>query len=231
MLPDHGELWSAPWTGSLYEGPEGTSFAASAQGHLLPYEFQRELTVDPHEPVVRFRYRVRNTGNVAFPWIWSSHPLWNVQRGTTLDVPGMTQVKLDAVQGRGDLSRNDVVSWPGGIVDGATFAMPPASAGWALKVFGDIGSEGRMVLTDPRRGERLELHADPVEVPQVGIWINAGGWAPRGRQPYYNLAVEPCIGAPDRLDHAVEEWGMARTLAPGEERRWKLEVRLPSPED
>ncbi len=43
------------------------------------------------------------------------------------------------------------------------------------------------------------------EVPQVGVWINCRGWAPPGRKPYYNLALEPCIGAPDRLDVAVSE--------------------------
>jgi hypothetical protein len=31
-LPDHGELWSAPWTSSVYDGPEGTTLAGSAAG-------------------------------------------------------------------------------------------------------------------------------------------------------------------------------------------------------
>jgi hypothetical protein len=29
------------------------------------------------------------------------------------------------------------------------------------------------------------------------------------------------------LEDAVESWGTAQTLAPGEERRWSVEVRLP----
>jgi galactose mutarotase-like enzyme len=48
-----------------------------------------------------------------------------------------------------------------------------------------------------------------------------------GERPYYNLALEPCIGAPDQLDDAVLRWKLAQTLAPGEERTWGLEVRLP----
>ena len=83
-----------------------------------------------------------------------------------------------------------------------------------------------MSLTDPRRGERLEFVVQPGEVPQVGVWINCRGWAPAGRTPYYNLALEPCIGAPDRLQDAVEAWGTAQTLEPGEERRWEVEVRV-----
>ena len=75
----------------------------------------------------------------------------------------------------------------------------PDGGGWAVKLFGDVGPQGRMMLTDPRRGERIEFSVDPGSGAQVGIWINCRGWAPPGRTPYYNLALEPCIGAPDRL--------------------------------
>ena len=83
-LPDHGELWSAPWSSSVYDHAEGTTLAGSAQGNAFPYDFQREVTLDPQEPVVRFRYRVINRGTAPFPWIWSSHPLLNVQPGSEL---------------------------------------------------------------------------------------------------------------------------------------------------
>jgi galactose mutarotase-like enzyme len=226
-LPDHGELWSAEWTSSVFDHADGTTLAASANGTRLPYEFRREVTLDPSEPLVRMRYHVRHTGDEPFPWIWSAHPLFNVQPGTTLGLPDVRQVKLDAVHGRGDLSRDDVVSWPvavGGQPDVFTF---PAEGGWAVKLFGDVGPEGAMVLTDPREGERLEIHVEVGAVPQVGAWINCGGWAPAGRRPYYNLGLEPCIGAPDRLEDAALHWGAAQVLEPGEERRWSLEVRLP----
>lgn len=226
-LPDHGELWSAAWTSSVYDHAGGTTLAGSAQGLAFPYEFHREITLDQREPVVRFRYRVRHTGEAPFPWIWSSHPLLNVQPGSELTLSGVTQVKVDAVHGRQDLSRNDVVSWPGGIGGAADSFTLPLNAGWAVKVFGDTGAEGRLVLTDPRKGERLEMLVAPGEVPQVGLWINCEGWAPPGRKPYFNLALEPCIGAPDRLDLALVEWHTAQVLNPGEERSWGLEVRLP----
>jgi galactose mutarotase-like enzyme len=226
-LADHGELWSADWTSSVYEHADGTTLAGSAAGSALPYEFHREVTLDRTEPVVRMRYRVRHTGHEPFPWIWSSHPLFNVQPGTTVALAGVRQVRLDAVQGRDDLSPGDVVSWPGAIggeQDRFTF---PESGAWAVKLFGDVGAEGRMELADPRMGERLVMSVRREEVPQVGVWINCAGWAPPGRRPYYNLALEPCIGAPDRLEDAVA-WGTVQTLDPGEERRWSLEITLPA---
>lgn len=225
-LPDHGELWSAPWTSSVYDHAAGTTLAGRAQGIAFPYEFYRAITLDSNEPVLRLSYRLRHTGSTPFPWIWSSHPLLNVQAGSVLTVPGMTQVRIDAVHGRQDLKSGDVVSWPSAIGGDAESYTFPEEGGWAAKVFGDLGPEGQMTLTDPRRGEKLEFVVQPEEVPQVGIWINCRGWAPAGRTPYYNLALEPCIGAPDRLDLAVTEWHTAQTLQPGEERAWSVEVRV-----
>jgi galactose mutarotase-like enzyme len=225
-LPDHGELWSAAWDSSVYETADGTMLAGSARGTLLPYEFQREITLDLREPVVRFRYLLRHTGDTAFPWIWSCHPLLNVQPGSVLTLPGVTQVKVGSVHGRNDLSENDLVSWPGAIGGDAEKFTFPEDGGWAIKLFGEVGPDGRMMLTDPRRKERLEFVVRRDEVPQVGVWINCGGWAPPGRTPYNNLALEPCIGAPDRLDLAVLEWHTAQRLQPGEERRWSVDVRL-----
>lgn len=226
-LPDHGELWSAAWTSSVYQDAQGTTLAGAARGLVYPYEFQRQVTVGSDAPVIQFRYRLLHTGTVAFPWIWSSHPLFNVQPGSELDLPGVDRVRVAAVHGREDLRVNDVVSWPEGIGRAAGTFTFPQDGGWAVKLFGDLGPEGRMLLTDPRKGERLELTVRPQEVPQVGIWINCRGWAPPGRTPYYNLALEPCIGAPDRLDIAVRDWHAAQTLHPGEERSWSVEVRLP----
>ena len=239
VLPDHGELWSADWSSWVYDHTEGTTLAGSARGTAFPYEFQRQITLDPHEPVLRFRYLLRHTGDKPFPWIWSAHPLLNVQPGSVLTLPGVSQVKLAALHGGENpslrsgqapwlqaLQQDDVVSWPGAIggdSEGFTF---PENGGWALKAFGDLGSEGSMMLTDPRKGERLEFVVQREEVPQVGVWINCQGWAPPGRTPYYNMALEPCIGAPDRLDLAATEWHTAQTLHPGEERAWSVYVRL-----
>jgi galactose mutarotase-like enzyme len=225
-LPDHGEIWSASWTSSVYDGPDGATLAGSAIGTTFPYEFHRRVTLDPVEPVVHFHYWLRHTGETLFPWIWSCHPLLNVQPGSVLTLPDVTQVKVAAVHGRNDWHENDVISWPSAIGGGADKFTFPDDGGWAAKLFGDVVPAGRLMLTDPRRGERLEFVVRREEVPQVGVWINCRGWAPPGRAPYYNLALEPCIGAPDRMDLAVLEWGTAQTLQPGEERRWSVEVRL-----
>jgi len=227
-LPDHGELWSARWESAVSDHAGGTTLTGTVKSPRFPCEFQRAITVDAREPVVRFQYRLRHLGGEPFPWIWSAHPLFNVQPGSTLELPGVTQVRADSAHGRLGPAHGEAISWPEGVSgEVGHFTMPHRSAGWALKLFADIGPSGRAVLTDPREGERLELRGDPTTVPQIGIWINCGGWAPEGRVPYFNMAVEPCIGAPDRLDQAVEAWHTAQELAAGEERSWSIEAALP----
>jgi hypothetical protein len=229
QLPDGGELWNAEWTSSVYEHGDGTTLASSARGTRLPYEFHREVTCLRQAPAVRLRYRLRHAGDAPFPWIWSPQPLLNVQPGATLTLPGVHQVRLDAVHGRADLAREDVVSWPGAIGGRADAFVFPEPAGWAVKAFGDVSGEGPLVVTDPRHGERLEMTADSAQVSQVAVGINCGGWGPAGGRPVYTLSLAPCIGAPDRLEDAVLGWGAAETLEPGEERAWSLSVALPEP--
>ena len=81
------------------------------------------------------------------------------------------------------------------------------------------------MVSDPIRGERLELLWDGAEIPWVGLWINPGGFGPEG-SPHYTLAVEPCLAMPDRLDRAANEFRVAPILRPGEERAWQLTVVL-----
>ena len=73
---------------------------------------------------------------------------------------------------------------------------------------------------------KLRLEFDPAEIPQIGLWLNLGAWSGTGGKPYYNLALEPCIGAQDALLEAVQKYHLYRTLGPGEESSWHLTVRL-----
>ena len=222
LLPDHGELWTLPWESRVYDFAGGTAVTGTARGELLPYDFHREVILDRDAPIVRFHYRLRHLGDAPFPWIWSAHPLFNVQPGTTLTLPSVHQVRVDAAHGRPAV-KGDTVAWPPD--GGASFIFPDGDP-WAMKLFGDIGPSGRAILTDPREGEQLEMVIPAEQVPQIGIWINCHGWAPEGKRPYYNLALEPCIGAPDRLDEAVGSWKSAQLLNPGETREWGFELWL-----
>ena len=228
-LPDHGELWSARWEARVYEHADGGVIAGTALGVALPYEFTREISLAADEPVVVMRYRVRHTGGEPFPWLWSAYPTFGVRPGMRIVLPTVSQVRLSDVIGRCDWHRGDVRGWPlDG--DGDAFVFPE-QPGWAAMAHADIGRSGRVLLEDPEAAEWVDMLVEPREVPQVGLWLNCGGWAPGGGSPYYNCAIQPGIGAPGRLEEAVGDWGVAPTLHPGEERAWRLTLGLWTEED
>jgi galactose mutarotase-like enzyme len=227
-LPDHGELWYLPWQHDLSTSGTKTQWRSVTRCARVPAEFVRQVTLEDGDPDAArfgFDYRVRSVGDRPFPYLWSAHPLIAAAPGVTLDLPGLSRLRVDAVHGRHDLVPGREIPWP--LDGGDRFRCPDAGA-WAVKLFGQPPAEGRAVLTDPRRGETLELLWDTGEIPWVGVWLNFGGFAgaARAAEPPYTLAVEPCLAAPDRLDHVTGEWGVAPILRPGEERAWRLTVVL-----
>jgi hypothetical protein len=228
-LPDHGELWSARWESRIYEHAEGAVISGTARGLALPYAFTREVSLSADEPIVTLRYRVKHLGGEPFPWLWAAHPTFGVRPGMRIVLPTVGRVRLSEVVGRPDWRRGETVPWP---LDGEGDAFVfPEARGWAAMAHADIGDSGRVLLEDPEAGEWLDVLVKPGEVPQVGLWLNCGGWAPAGIEPYYNCGIRPSIGAPERLEEAAGDWGVAPTLHPGEERTWRVTVGLWTPED
>ncbi len=219
-LPDHGELWCATWQHDLLANAEVTTWRSVTRCRTVPAEFQREVTLDGD--AVHFDYRLRSTGTVPFPYLWCAHPLFAIQPGTRLEIPGVSRARVGAVRGRHDLSAGGETVWP---LDGGEAFTVPEQGGWAALLHMDSPGGGLARLTDPTRGETLELHWDAVAIPFVTLWMNMGGWAPSG-EPYVNLAVEPSLAVPTTLDEAAAIPGMAPILPPQGERVWRLTVTL-----
>lgn len=218
-LPDHGELWGLDWGHDLLETPTATVLTSRTEGRSLPYEFQRDIVMPHAGDACRLEYRLVHRGTVPFPFLWSAHPLFSAPAGLQLTLPTVTTTRVDHSAARPDLPADAEVPWPldGG---GPSWEMPSVS-GWSAKLFADIGASGLAVLTAPGKGEQLELQVDPAQVPMLGLFIDA-------RADGSRLGVEPCLGAPDRLDRAVGVWGAAAILGAGEHRRWGITLRLPA---
>lgn len=231
-LPDHGELWALPWRHTIQAGPAGTTLTGQVEGRLLPYDLTRAITLPDDASEFRVSYTLRHRGEVPFPFIWAAHPLLNVQAGTRITIPGAARTRVLSALGRAGVE--EAPALPRVVAELGEGWEFPGAEGWAAMLDVELEGSRQIVITDPTRGERLEMEASP-GVDRAGLWINAGGWspAPAGRRrpipPYTNLGVEPAIGVPDRLDRTLDRWHGAATLTPGEERRWSLVVRLPDP--
>jgi galactose mutarotase-like enzyme len=219
-LPDHGELWCAEWQHDLLANEAVTTWRSVTKCRTVPAEFQREVPLDGE--ALHFDYRLRSLGTAPFPYLWAAHPLFAIQPGTLLELPGVSRARVGGVHGRHDLATGETVIWP---LDGGTGLVVPETGGWAMNLFMESAAEGIARLTDPTHGEALELHWDATAIPFVTLWLNFAGWGPAG-ESYVNLAIEPCLAVPTQLDEAVAHPGMAPILPPSAERLWRLTVTL-----
>lgn len=220
-LPDHGEVWSLPWSVRV----EGETIHLSVDGVRLPYRLEKSIRLLGNGRA-RFEYRAWNLAPMPMPFLWSGHALFRLRPGMRLQLP-VDRVRVDGVaKFPFPVHHGDVLPWP--LAHGVDLGtIPDPSAGLAIKLFTPSLAEGWAVLSDPRDGAAFRFEFDPRLVPHLGLWINYGGWAGvPDAAPYFNLGLEPCIGAPDSLDVAVNQWNDYGMLPPNGTGEWRLEMTL-----
>jgi galactose mutarotase-like enzyme len=217
-LPDHGEVWSMP---ARIDVGEDTITSISG-GVRLPYRFERSVRL-LGDGRVRLDYRASNLTGFPMPFLWSSHALFALRDGMRVELPA-TAMRVYAAPAFA-AHHGDVVPWPEAL-PGRDLSVADRRAGIVTKLF-TRARESWAAVADPADGARFRFDFDPARVTHVGLWINYGGWAGApGAAPYFNLALEPCIGAADTLDVAVDHWREHGTLAPHGELAWWLEVSV-----
>lgn len=213
-IPDHGELWGLPWDAEQ----QGSEIRTVVNGVRFPYRFERTVRLGDR---LSIDYRVLNPTPFEFPFIWSAHPILILEPGAEILLPEGHDLR---VFGSSDpaWSLGDSLHWPMlGKRDLAS--LPGPEEGLAVKLFGRSPSSGRLGL---RKGaSTLWMRFDPERISHVGLWINLGGWSGvPGARPYYNLGLEPCIGAGDDLRLAIERFNQVGRLPPRGDCHWSLEL-------
>jgi hypothetical protein len=79
-------------------------------------------------------------------------------------------------------------------------------------------TEGWCALKDSSTGDTVGMSYPVDKLPYLGIWVNEGGY-----KDQYNVALEPCTGALDRLDIA-KQWKKVSTLKAKSEFSWYLNM-------
>ncbi len=206
-LPDHGELWRVPW-----EVTRQSSFSVSTRvpGHILPYVFERTLTLDPRR--VRMEYRVSTTGDDDLTFLWAAHPLFALQPGTRLVLDGgsssFEQVHEDGAR--------TAVTWPpSGVV-----IADVADVGHGQKFFTSALNESVAAsLTDPD-GAQLTLGWRASQIPWIGLWLDNCSLS---RRPV--AAIEPTCAPDDSLE-ASSLAGQSWTVPPGLAKHWNIKISV-----
>ena len=218
QIQDHGDLWRVAWTVNQQDGHSATM---TADATSLPLRMERTLRLRGSSLLLG--YRVRNTGTAEVPYVWSAHPLFAVDPGDRIVLPGsVDEVRVEGSGGRRLGLAGGRVEWPGRFhLD----EVPGPEANVGDKLYAAAPPEGWAALERVRAGIRLEVHFDPAILLWLGLWICYGGWPEGAAVRGYCVALEPCTAPADSLARAIDD-GHARKLAPGEAHSWSIELRM-----
>lgn len=210
VYPDHGELWSMPfsWEAAV-EGGEAVLRMWRA-GVATSTRIEKRVGLGADEPLLRLRHRIRNDGPRPLDFLWKLHPALRVTPASRIDLPA-GRVLVDP--GFRERLAVDSFRWPhapaaGGAVD-VRQVPPPESATCDFYYAVDLAA-GWCALTDTAARAGFGLAFDPAVFRSVWVFGAYGGW--RG---HYTTILEPCTGYPYRLEEAVAQ-GTASRLAAGE---------------
>lgn len=220
-LADHGEMWCTPWE---WEWSAGRLHLWN-YGVRLPYRLDKWLSRAGRS--VQLDYQLTNLSPFRFRYIWSAHPLFAARPGMRILLPEGIKVRVDSsIAGRlGPLCTEH--PWPhtrdtaGRAVD--LSRVQSGAEGWGDKLYTTRLSQGYCALWHPPSGDFVGFTFAPEQVPYVGVWINQGGW-PAEDKPCFNVALEPCLGYPDRLDIAALREEIASVAAKGTQ-QWRVKLQ------
>lgn len=211
-FPDHGEVWSLPWTPKVERNVEFVALHLSCWTPISGMSVEKILTLRGDEPSFELSYRIQNPGQEVFPFIFALHPAMAVAEGDRIDFP---QILFDIEPSYpGTLADvESPIQWPmarGKSGETDLRAVKPASSRAVYFLYGHGHREGWFVVTDPVRRFSAGLTFSPEVFRSCWVFASYGGW--RG---YHMALMEPCTSYPQQLEDAVSQ-GRAATLAPGE---------------
>jgi hypothetical protein len=217
QLPDHGEVWSAPWavdSATL----SAQQIETTIRLPLSPLELRRNVSLKENE--ILFDYLLTNLSSKSESFLWAFHPLMSLENGDCIDLPPQIRsVKVGAVKGfAGDAG--DRWDWPapapGVRLDRIDFgSAAPAYA----KIFAEFPPDTEGFAGIRRGRERLLFRFDTAQIPAVGLWFSRGGW-----HGHTHMAIEPANAATDLL---CEVAATSRSVAgPFGTVRWQFSIVL-----
>ncbi len=238
-IADHGEIWSQEWHTETIRQNGTVALKMVARGVNIPYRFERTISISDNKAKLTLNYSVENLSNHAMPFIWCAHPTFAVKPGMQLTFPPQEMTVFSSIDDRfGKLGNQQ--SWPeiaeievGEKAEAANVKkfnlsqLPDLNAGFALKLCGPAPACGAVRLDDPETGDKLLFSFDPTQITHLGLWLNFNGWSGLSEdKTYYNLAIEPGIGAQDDLSLAYNSLSQYGQVPAHETVSWSLNVTL-----
>lgn len=218
--PDHGELWTQEWE---YELDENRMVLKTSGVNLL-YEFTKEIILRDNQVVIN--YSVENKSYEPFDYLWSSHPLLEIDEGDELLIHDMVkEVSVHELNEEGQVKKRKT-EWPFVLGDETDFrVVQPESSHHAMKLFAEQVDNGKAGLYRKRSDETLVFEFNPEKTPHLGIWLCYGGWPEEAEAGSYTVALEPATASFDKLSDAIEN-NENRVIEAGDQHSWNMTLKI-----
>ncbi len=199
-LPDHGEVWSMPWTIDQHAFGRGR-LNASVNLSISPLKFKRGLFLNENE--IHLNYELENLGGKPEEFLWAMHPLVSIKPGDTLE---LTPESLESI---GNPAWIKSLAFEGGHLG-------------CSKIFAGPIQNGRAAIKNSWSGDRLAFEWDTKINNMLGIWLTRGGW-----HGQHHMALEPCNGHADSIAEAKMR-GHCGIIQPNSRIQWHVTIRVES---
>jgi galactose mutarotase-like enzyme len=194
-LPFHGEAATLPWECER----DGDALRCSVRTRLTPFRLDRAMRVDDGRLLLD--ETVTNEGAEPAHFVWGHHLVLGapfLERGCTIDVPARTiETIAEMWEDTARLEPGQHSEWPharlraGGTVD--LRAVPGPEAGSHDDVYLTDLDAGRIAVTNPRLGLRVDVAFDPGIFRWVILWQPYGGAHELPLTGAYALGIEPWV--------------------------------------
>jgi len=219
-LPDHGEVWSIPWTVDRHAWDQG-HIKTTVATPISPFLFERTVRLEGNEVILD--YRLKNVSRKREPFLWAFHPLLEIVEGDRIALPeDVRSVRVESADGLRGMPHGSPRPWPEPLPDVNLSRMDFGPHGPACaKLFVESPSVACAAIVNSHTRDSLVLRIDVRQNPALGIWITRGGW-----YGYEHAALEPTNVASDSLAEVASKATSALVLPPEGERAWRIRLCL-----
>lgn len=209
LLPDHGELWSLPWSIEFKDH----AIECSVLSAKLPFRLTRRISFITSD-CVKLEYRVDNLSASKLPFLWVPHPQFAISEPTRILLPHEID-NLLCVFGSSKFKAGESYS-----AQQISLISPEKTGEGSKFYYSGYSLSGWSGLHGQLSDCFLILSVSPQEVPFIGVWIDEGMFNDR-----VTCALEPSIGYYDSLETAIGN-GTAQYVLPKDSFAWQMKLRL-----
>lgn len=210
-LPDHGELWSVPWS---VEQATPTSITLSVTGPVTGVRVSKTLSLAGSTLAVG--YRLTNQGNSVLDHMFKLHPAIAVHQACRIELPGGTVEKVASEFGN-LLDSTAPQPWPTSV--DLSQCRRDSSRTSEFVYVSDL-TEGRCGVIDTNSSSWVRIEYPTDVFPYCWVFMTYGGW-----RDHNVVVLEPCTNYPKDLGEAVSR-GSSAGLAPGEIKEFEVRVSV-----